>query len=71
MDAYAFEHPAILPEKIAEQHILSWSNPKDLIFDPFLGSGTTGKMALINNRNFIGCEVVESYFKIATKSCKK
>jgi len=67
MDAYAFEHPAILPEKIAAQHILSWSDPWDLVFDPFLGSGTTGKMALIHNRNFVGCEVVESYFKIATK----
>lgn len=67
MDAYAFEHPAILPEKIAEDHILSWSNKGDVIYDPFMGSGTTGKMALKNNRQFIGSEIVANYFKISTK----
>lgn len=67
MDSYAFEHPAILPEIIAENHILSWSNKGDKIFDPFMGSGTVGKMALKNNREFIGCEIVEKYFKISTK----
>ena len=66
-DDYAFEHPAILPEKIAEQHILSWSNEGDVVFDPFMGSGTTGKMALKHNRNFLGCEIVEKYFNISTK----
>lgn len=67
MDAYAFEHPAILPEKIAEQHILSWSNEGDTVYDPFMGSGTTGKMALKNSRCFIGSEIVEKYFDISTK----
>jgi len=67
MDAFAFEHPAILPEKIAEDHILSWSNKGDVVYDPFMGSGTTGKMAIKNSRQFIGCEVVEKYFKISTK----
>ncbi len=66
-DNYAFEHPAILPEKIAEQHILSWSNRGDIVFDPFMGSGTTGKMALKNSRNFFGCEVVPKYFNISLK----
>jgi site-specific DNA-methyltransferase (adenine-specific) len=57
-------HPAVFPEKLVEDHILSWSNENDTIFDPFMGSGTTGKMALLNNRNFIGVEINESYLKI-------
>jgi len=61
----AFKHPAIFPEKIAEDHILSWSNEGDVIFDPFTGSGTTGKMALKNNRSFIGTEIVPEYYAIA------
>lgn len=69
-DDYAFEHPAILPEKIAEQHILSWSNEGDIVFDPFMGSGTTGKMALKHNRNFRGSEIVKKYFDISTKRLK-
>lgn len=66
-DKIAFEHPAIFPEKLAEDHIISWSNKGDLVFDPFMGSGTTGKMALLNNRKFIGVEKVEKYVNIAEK----
>ena len=66
-DTYAFKHPAIFPERLAEDHILSWSNEGDLVFDPFLGSGTTGKMAILNNRRFIGIELDENYFEIASK----
>ena len=44
-DEIAYKHPAIFPEKLVEDHILSWSNPGDLILDPFGGSGTTGKVA--------------------------
>jgi site-specific DNA-methyltransferase (adenine-specific) len=58
-------HPAVFPEKLANDHIISWSNEDDVVFDPFMGSGTTGKMAKLNNRNFIGIEKVEEYFKIA------
>lgn len=58
-------HPAIFPEKLAEDHILSWSNEGDVILDCFAGSGTTGKMALLNNRNFIGIELNDTYIKIA------
>lgn len=64
-DKIAFQHPAIFPEKLAEDHILSWSNVSDIIFDPFMGSGTTGKMAVLNNRSFIGIELDENYFNIA------
>jgi len=58
-------HPAPFPEKLAEDHILSWSNEGDLVLDPMFGSGTTGKMALRNKRNFIGIEVSPEYFEIA------
>ena len=58
-------HPAVFPEKLAEDHILSWSNEWDIILDPFMWSGTTWKMALLNNREFIWIERVEEYFNIA------
>lgn len=64
-DKIAFEHPAVFPEQLAEDHILSWSNEGDLVFDPFTGSGTTGKMALLNNRKFLGIELDEGYVEIA------
>lgn len=65
LDQIAFNHPAIFPEQLAKDHIISWSNPSDVVFDPFMGSGTTGKMAVLNCRNFIGIELDENYFKIA------
>lgn len=64
-DKIAYEHPAIFPEQLAEDHILSWSNEGDMIFDPFMGSGTTGKMAVLNNRNFIGVDISEEYCRIS------
>ena len=59
------KHPAQFQEQLAHDHIISWSNEGDTIFDPFMGSGTTGKMALINNRHFVGCEIDDEYFQIA------
>ena len=64
-DKDAFKHPAIFPEKLASDHITSWSNEGGVVFDPFMGSGTTGKMAVLNNRNFIGIELDAGYFEIA------
>lgn len=58
------EHPAVFPESLANDHIKSWSNCGNVVFDPFMGSGTTGKMALINGRKFIGIEMDQSYFEI-------
>lgn len=58
-------HPAPFPEHIAHDHIISWSNPGDTVFDPFLGSGTTGKMAKLLGRKFIGIELDANYFDIA------
>lgn len=64
-DREAFQHPAIFPEKLVQDHILSWSNEGETIFDPFMGSCTTGKMAILNNRKFVGIEKVEEYYNIA------
>lgn len=58
-------HPAVFPEKLAEDHILSWSNEGDLVLDPFMGSGTTAKMAMLNNRNYIGFELNEDYYNVS------
>ena len=60
-------HPAPFPEKLAEDHILSWSNEGDLVYDPFMGSGTTAKMAKINKRNYIGSEISKEYCDIIEK----
>ena len=60
-------HPATFPENLAKDHIISWSNPSDTLLDPFMGSGTTGKMAVLNGRDFIGIELDADYFKIAEK----
>ena len=60
-------HPAAFPEQLAADHIASWSNPGDLVLDPFLGSGTTGKMAVLAGRNFIGCDISQEYVDIAKK----
>lgn len=69
-DKIAFEHPAIFPEQLANDHILSWSNEGDLIYDPFIGSGTTAKMSKANNRNFIGSEISSEYCEIARTRIK-
>lgn len=63
-ESIAFKHPAIFPEKLAEDHILSWSNEGDVVFDPFMGSGTVAKMALLNNRKYIGFEISKEYIEI-------
>ena len=67
LDKYAFEHPAMFPEKLAKDHILSWSNENDIILDPMCGSGTTCKMAHELNRKFIGIEISKEYCEIANK----
>jgi site-specific DNA-methyltransferase (adenine-specific) len=66
-DKYAYKHPAMFPEEMCERHILSWSDPGDVVFDPFVGSGTTGKMAVLNGRQFVGVEIEPEYFDIASQ----
>ena len=66
-DIIAFKHPAIFPEQLANDHIISWSNEGDTVLDIFSGSGTTAKMAKLNNRNYIGFEISKEYCDIAEK----
>lgn len=66
-DDYAYEHPAMFPEALARDHILSWSNPGDLVLDPFMGSGTTAIMAYDEDRNFIGFEIDDDYYAICQR----
>jgi len=60
-------HPAPYPEELAQDHIRTWSNEGDLIYDPFMGSGTTAKMAILNKRHYIGSEISANYCEIANK----
>ncbi len=66
-DKEAFKHPAIFPEALARDHIFSWSNEGDVVYDPFLGSGTTAKMAVHLKRHYIGSEISKEYFDLAAK----
>lgn len=61
------KHPAVFPERLANDHILSWSNKGDVVLDPFCGSGTTAKMAMLTGRKFIGFEISAEYCDIAEK----
>ena len=70
-DKYAFNHPAIFPEELVKDHIISWSNENDIVYDCFMGSGTTAKMAILNNRKYIGSEISEEYCKIAETRIKE
>lgn len=58
-------HPAVFPLRLAADHIYSWSNPREVVLDPFMGSGTTALAALLQGRRYIGFDVVEEYCKIA------
>ena len=70
-DKIAHEHPAIFPEKLAEDHILTWSNIDEVVLDPFVGSGTTTKMAAKHNRKYIGIDISQDYIDIAVKRTEK
>ncbi len=60
-------HPAPFPMALAEDHIRSWSNEGDLVYDPFMGSGTTALAAIKLNRNYIGSEISSEYCKLIEK----
>lgn len=70
-DYYCLAHPAIFPEKLAEDHILSWSNEGDLVLDPFMGSGTTAKMAILNHRHYLGFDISSEYCNIAERRVRE
>mgnify|MGYP003626183626 FL=1 len=66
-DKISFKHPATFPERLANDHIISWSNEEDIVYDCFMGSGTTAKMCVLNNRKYIGSEISKEYVDIANK----
>lgn len=66
-DEIAYEHPAIFPIDLVKDHIISWTNENEIVYDPFMGSGTTAKASMLLNRLFIGSEIDEDYFKIIEK----
>jgi site-specific DNA-methyltransferase (adenine-specific) len=63
-DKVSFLHPATFPESLANDHILTWSKEGDVVLDPMMGSGTVAKMAIKNNRNYIGFETSQEYCDI-------
>jgi site-specific DNA-methyltransferase (adenine-specific) len=64
-------HPAVFPEQLVFDHIISWSNPDDLVYDPFLGSGTTAIAAIKSGRKWIGSEISADYAMTANERIKK
>ena len=60
-------HSAAFPEKLPEFFIKLFTQPNDIVYDPFMGSGTTAKVSLDLNRNFIGSELSEEYYEVANK----
>lgn len=64
-DKIAFEHPAIFPEQLVEDQIRTWTNRGDLVYDCFMGSGTTAKVAELLGRNWVGSEISREYVEIA------
>ena len=70
-DAYAFEHPALMHEAMTAAHVLSWSRPGELVFDPMAGAATTCKMALLNDRKYLGFEIYEPYYLLAQRRMRE
>ena len=67
LDKFAFEHPAMFPEKLASDHIETWSNPNDVVLDCFCGAGTTVKMSKMLSRHYLGIEISPEYVALAEK----
>lgn len=64
-DRIAFRHPAIFPEKLAADQVSTWTNTGDLVYDCFMGSGTTAKVCCDLGRNWLGSEISSEYVEIA------
>ena len=69
-DKIAYNHPAIFPENLVADQINTWTNENDLIYDPFMGSGTTAKIAHLLKRRWIGSEISDKYVEIAEERLK-
>ena len=66
-----YKHPAPFPEQLVIDNILTWSNPGDIILDPFMGSGTTARASIKTGRKYIGFEISQEYVDIANKSIEQ
>src|SRR5690554_2101347 len=66
-DRIAYKHPAIFPEQLVIDQMTTWSKENDIVYDPFIGSGTTAKVAILLNRSWIGSEISKEYVDIANK----
>ena len=66
-DPLAYEHPATFPAALARDHILTWSNPEDMILDPMCGSGTTLVEAFKLGRRYLGIDISEEYCNLSQK----
>ena len=64
-DKRAYEHPALMPQNLVYDLIRSYSNPGDVVMDPFMGSGTTARMAYAADRDYIGFEIDKTFFDLA------
>jgi len=70
-DKIAYNHPAIFPEKLVADQINTWTNENDLVYDPFMGSGTTAKISHLLKRKWIGSEISKEYVEIAEERLKE
>lgn len=70
-DKESIKHPASFPYSLAEDHVLSWSNEGDVVFDPMIGSGTTAIAAKKNNRNYIGIDINKEYIDLTNSRLSK
>lgn len=64
-------HPAMFPMQLAKDHILSWSNEGDLVYDPFIGSGTTAIASINLGRNYLGSDISKEYCDITEQRIKE
>lgn len=69
-DRIAYNHPAIFPEALVRDHILTWSNPGELVLDPMNGSGTTTKIAKLMQREYVGVDISKKYCDDAKERLK-
>jgi site-specific DNA-methyltransferase (adenine-specific) len=69
-DIIAFEHPAIFPEELAIKHVITWTKKDDVVYDPFMGSGTTAKASILLGRYWVGSELDKHYTEITNERIK-
>ncbi|MDB0094050.1 DNA-methyltransferase, partial [Acinetobacter baumannii] len=68
---YKGAHFATFPMDLIEPCVLAGSRVNDVVFDPFMGSGTTAAVALMHNRNYLGCELNPQYYELQQERFEK